>query len=369
MNSKTELGLTIFEQWLGYPIAEKKLLETQFKVELEQISDSLFTPPSENLIVPSDKYSAPWVDALFFRISKEIGVAPRDFWPNRAPYAVCLTHDIDRVFSTVQRLKHGAGISEVLSDCLSLRSDELRKQNVFFNFSRLSEMLNEFKIKSALYVLLEKRRWLKALKSREPQHVIGVYGLEDVAQELVKLNVLGCEIGIHGSFDSWNNPQYLQNEVALLHAAGIPKIWGGRNHYLQFDPDKTLAAYESAGFCYDSTMGFNFISGFRSGTSFPFLWKNIVEIPLHLMDTALWYEYSSQAQRIIQATNSLAQVRKFGGLLMVNWHLQYVNKGAFEERYSVFTKILKQAISDGAWICLPHQAAQHWIGRAFFRSI
>lgn len=350
------------------PDNRKKKLKTRFKVELEKIADSLFAPPSENLIVPSDKYATPWVDALFHGISKETGATPNGFWPNRAPYAVCLTHDIDRVFASVQRLKHGVGISQVLGDCWSLRNEEARKQNVFFNFSSLSDMLQELNIKSALYVLLEKKRWLKAFKNREPQHVIGVYGLEDVAQELVKLYSLGCEIGIHGSFDSWNNPQHLQKEVASLQAVGVKEVWGGRNHYLQFDPDKTLAAYEAAGLCYDSSMGFNFISGFRSGTSFPFMWKNIVEIPMHLMDTALWYEYSSQAQRVARATSTLAQVRRFGGLLMVNWHLQYVNKEAFEERYSLFANMLRQAISDGAWICLPHQAAQHWMERALFRA-
>lgn len=138
---------------------------------------------------------------------------------------------------------------------------------------------------------------------------------------------------------------------------------GGRNHYLQFDLLKTPKSLSSAGLSYDSSMGFNFSNGFRVGTSFPYQWESIIEMPLHIMDTSLWYECETNQERFNRITEIQQRVKNNGGLLMLNWHLQYVNQEKFSERFKLFKGILERAIADKAWICLPREVFQVWRDR------
>ena len=61
-------------------------------------------------------------------------------------------------------------------------------------------------------------------------------------------------------------------------------------HWLYFDSQAPLAL-EKAGFSYDSTLGYNETIGYRSGTTQVFKHPNtdhLMELPLHIMDTALF---------------------------------------------------------------------------------
>jgi hypothetical protein len=64
-------------------------------------------------------------------------------------------------------------------------------------------------------------------------------------------------------------------------------------HWLYWD-ENSPAQLEAAGFTYDSTGGFNGAVGYRAGTTQAFkppMARRILELPLHVMDTALFYPY------------------------------------------------------------------------------
>ncbi len=97
-------------------------------------------------------------------------------------------------------------------------------------------------------------------------------------------------------------------------------------HWLYF-ADESPQQLEDAGFDYDSTWGYNDAVGYRAGTSQVFRLpgtKHLLELPLTIMDTALFYPgrmgLTARAGAARCAGESSPKRARFGGTLVVNWH-------------------------------------------------
>ncbi|MBF0640327.1 GNAT superfamily N-acetyltransferase [Pseudomonas protegens] len=81
----------------------------------------------------------------------------------------------------------------------------------------------------------------------------------------------GHEIGLHPSYNSFQNPQQIQAEAQRLRRTCEEEnirqtVWGGRMHYLRWEHPTTMRAWDAAGLTYDSTLGYADYVGFRCGT-------------------------------------------------------------------------------------------------------
>ena len=100
---------------------------------------------------------------------------------------------------------------------------------------------------------------------------------------------------------------------------------GVRMHWLYFEPDSPRRL-EAAGFDYDSTWGYNDAVGYRAGTSQVFRLpasENLMELPLSVMDSALFYRgrmNRSQTDASQDCDQIVANARRFGGTVVINWH-------------------------------------------------
>ena len=89
---------------------------------------------------------------------------------------------------------------------------------------------------------------------------------------------------------------------------------------------KAQSLLEKAGFDYDSTIGYNETIGYRAGTSQVFKHPDVdhlLELPLHIMDTALFYpSYMnlSDEQAGAAMLPLIENAARFGGVLTINWH-------------------------------------------------
>jgi len=96
-------------------------------------------------------------------------------------------------------------------------------------------------------------------------------------------------------------------------------------HWLYFD-SQAPSTLEKAGFSYDSTVGYNEAIGYRAGTAQVFKHPNVdrlLELPLHIMDTALFYpSYMNLSDDEARAAMLplIENVTRFGGVLTINWH-------------------------------------------------
>jgi hypothetical protein len=184
-----------------------------------------------------------------------------------------------------------------------------------------------------------------------PQMRASSYGAADIAERLRALVSSRQEVGLHG-IDAWIDSARGEDEMAqIATTAGVTNI-GVRMHWLYFNEHSPLAL-EKAGFSYDSTVGYNQTIGYRAGTSQvyrPLDVTHLLELPLHIMDTALFYpNYLNltfrEADRRIGSIVDCA--RQFGGAVTLNWHdRSRAPERLWGEFYGAQIRGLKQK---GAW--------------------
>jgi hypothetical protein len=150
------------------------------------------------------------------------------------------------------------------------------------------------------------------------------YDAVDLKENFQELKNSGHEIAVHG-IDAWRDVAAGINErERISQLTGANEI-GARMHWLFFD-EKSFKKLETAGFDYDSTMGYNETVGYRAGTAQvfkPLTAQKILELPLHIMDTALFYPAYlnlSPAQAREKIRPLIENAIERGGVLTVNWH-------------------------------------------------
>ena len=150
------------------------------------------------------------------------------------------------------------------------------------------------------------------------------YALTDIADDLKKLLSANREIAVHG-IDAWRDSAKGRDEREHIQKITGTAETGVRMHWLYFD-SQAPATLEKAGFSYDSTVGYNETIGYRAGTTQVFKHAEVdhlLELPLHIMDTALFYpSYMNLSDDEARAAMLplIENVTRFGGVLTINWH-------------------------------------------------
>lgn len=147
----------------------------------------------------------------------------------------------------------------------------------------------------------------------------------------------GHEIGMHGSYNTFRNPNQIANErrrlIEACDKAGLEiSPDGNRQHYLRWDAAQTPDHLEAAGFGYDTTGSFADRPGFRYGTARPFpMWSfrrnaplRIRQHPLVLMEcsvTAKAYLGMGHTQEALELMHLLKRRSlAHGGDFTLLWH-------------------------------------------------
>ncbi|HLW53541.1 MAG TPA: hypothetical protein VKW06_11925 [Candidatus Angelobacter sp.] len=191
-----------------------------------------------------------------------------------------------------------------------------------------------------------------------PSRRAAAYSASEISAQVRELISAGCEVGLHG-IDAWLDTSSARSELdEIRRITGIGDI-GVRMHWLYFD-QQSPEVLEKAGADYDSTSGYNETVGYRSGTTQaykPLQASRLLELPLHVMDTALFfpcYLGLSRVQARQQIGKLIANAREFGGVLTVNWH----DRSITPERLwgDVYAALLDDLRSNGAWFATAAQA-------------
>jgi hypothetical protein len=178
------------------------------------------------------------------------------------------------------------------------------------------------------------------------------YRASDISDQIRNLKLRGCEIGLHG-INAWLDAAKAREEAEEIRRVSGADPVGVRMHWLYFNEQSPIIL-EQAGMDYDSTVGYNETVGFRAGTTQvykPLGVDRLLELPLHVMDTALFYpshmdlppkEAWRRVGRIIDCAD------RFGGTITVNWHDRSI---AAERCWDDFYgDLVRELQSRGAWL-------------------
>lgn len=262
-------------------------------------------------------------------------------------FIACLTHDVDhprvryhKCDHTIFGFLYRALIGSVINFCRgkrSLRQVALNWKAAFslpLVFTGLAKdfwnqldryLALEKDLASTFFVIPTKGDSGVDSEGRTKERRAARYSLADIADDLNKLLSADCEIAVHG-IDAWrDSAKGCDERERIQRVTGASDQIGVRMHWLYFGA-QSATLLEKAGFNYDSTIGYNETIGYRAGTSQVFKHPDVdhlLELPLHIMDTSLFYpSYMnlSDEQAGAAMLPLIDNAARFGGVLTINWH-------------------------------------------------
>lgn len=285
-----------------------------------------------------------WLDILGQVIQRQ--------WPTivlkRHRFKMKISHDVD-IPSRYGFLKFKSLIRSIGGDII-LRADlinAVRAPWIWLNSKNAIHPLDPANTFDWLMDLSDKHNLTSAfyfMCGRTDPTKDAIYEIEHPAIRalLRKIHQRGHEIGLHPSYNTYQNPESIKTEAERLRKVCKEEnirqdSWGGRMHFLRWRQPTTLNAWEKAGMTYDSTLGYADRPGFRCGTCFEYPAFDPIEgkqlalriRPLIAMDCSVISEHylgfgSTEAayEKFLQLKEAC---RAVNGQFTLLWHNSFFN--------------------------------------------
>lgn len=262
---------------------------------------------------------------------------------------VCLTHDVDRVRKTYQYFTHT--VKYLLHGQVKRAFRSLAKlfarQSPYWGFDEVLRIENQYGVKSTFFFLDESAK-IRPWSPKSFKLAAGRYKVTEkkVAETMRYLDQNGWEVGVHGSYYSYNNLELLKREKSHIeNVIGHPVI-GIRQHYLNWN-ENTWLYQAQAGFLYDSTWGFTRDIGFKDGHVKPFTpiqGQNFLEIPMTIMDSC----FEADKNRWEKLEQIIVEIDKQDACLVINFHTNNFDEIDFPNYKSNFIRLIETLQQKGA---------------------
>lgn len=168
-------------------------------------------------------------------------------------------------------------------------------------------------------------------------------------QKLLKSLAHNYDMGLHPSYESYDNPKKIEVEVKRLENSIGRKVTSARCHFLRVNLPETYRAFITNGITDDYTLIYASQSGFRTGLCVPFKWfdlqKNeVTNLTIHnsvIMEGTL-RDYNKLTVENAKSTSLklLSEVKKHGGEFISIFHNDSFVPG--QEKWIEFYKELLQ---------------------------
>lgn len=307
-------------------------------------------------------------------------------WPNNKPFAVCLTHDVDRVslYSSKKRIwRRQIQLSNprtlwqkarrTLGNMVYAVYSPPSPEDPLHTYEKWIETEKKVNAHSTFFF------W-PGFKNVKKHHLTDcLYDLNDpvafdgqkctVAEMIQEIDHRGWEVGLHASWYSYDNEDELKGQKERLEEVLNHEVESVRQHCLHYDIRITPFVHSKAKLRYDSTLGFNDNVGFRFGTCYP--WHlidlktdretSVLEIPLHVQDSAmlapnkgLRLDEEMAFQYVVQISDS---VKKVGGVLTLLWHPHYMIEPTW---WNLYIRTLQYLKEGDAWFASVKEVGERW---------
>lgn len=251
-------------------------------------------------------------------------------------YSLCLSHDIDSPisvnYSILNLIKSSAADLFIRRDPVLIFKRLLgllynRKYDPHFTFDYIIKISNDLNIVSEFNFIVENYN----------QIINGCYDFDSPLfyEVLKKIHANGHKIGIHPSFNSYDDYKMLEREFKkfnnVLSKLCIEQKITGRQHYLRFKTPYTWRYWDKLGAQKDSSLGSEYFVGFKSSICMPYRvydlldrkTLNLIEYPLIAMDVAFFKigSYDHYFKEIVRISKI---VREYGGTFTLLFHNNYL---------------------------------------------
>ncbi len=268
-------------------------------------------------------------------------------------FSMLLTHDIDEIerFPTIKKMIKGMGGDILYRKSLTLPFKTLYeyielklgiKKDPYDTFEKIMDISDKFDLKSHFFFMAggttqkyDNRYDIKSEKSFKILNTI---------------KSRGHSIGIHPSYNAYNNAKQFKKEKDTLEEVLSSKLESGREHYLRFEVPTTWQLWDNNNFKWCSNLAYANKSGFRAGCCYsyhPFniLTRkklNIIERPLILMEATFAQEVKS-----VEEFNQLSDyyfdiVQKYQGEFVLLWHNASFNESTIKKYTQSYLHILNK---------------------------
>ena len=172
---------------------------------------------------------------------------------------------------------------------------------------------------------------------------------------------IGWEVGLHGSYDSYNNRDILRKEKNQLEAILGKPIEGIRQHYLNLEIPLTWNIHNNLGFKYDASFGLTEEVGFRQGICCPFfpLNNDFLEIPLTIMDSPLMDNYKDKKERLKIINDLLDLAEANNSVVTILWHQRVFNEKEYPGYSETYEDIIIECQKRKAWFATGSEIYKH----------
>lgn len=323
----------------------------------------------------------PYLDEEYLRAG---GRKPR--WPNGASFAACLTHDVDFVASRNARMHWRRIVSQ--GRYLHSRRDARAAralQASLFSFARAlipspgSDALHAYEHWLATEAEVGAKSTFLFLPDRyaHPHYTDGGYRYADrirfdgqkctVAEMMQEIHCRGWEVGLHASWRSYDCADEMKRQKEQVESAIDASVESVRHHQLHFDIRRTPRVHHEAGLLVDSSLGFNDNIGFRCGTSYPWLLRDlesdteleVLELPLVVQDKCLVRSLGCDSEELALdwVGRIIRRVKEVGGVFTLLWHAGSLGSPVYE---NVYRQILGMLFAEGACFATMRRIAEIW---------
>ena len=211
------------------------------------------------------------------------------------------------------------------------------------SYELMNELHNEYKLEPIYFFLVAKKNGFYD-KNILPDN--------EAMQQLIKTHADKYNIGLHPSWQSFNDDELLMEEKEILQTISGVKIDSSRQHYIKSSLPETYKNLIHTGIKNDYSMGYGSINGFRASTGSSFYWYDLSEEkittlrinPFCFMDANCFYEQKlSVEESLTELLHFYNVCKKLNTTLITILHNNFLGTGKeFEGWKELYIKFISQ---------------------------
>ena len=263
---------------------------------------------------------------------------------NPTSFSFLPTYDIDIAWSYKEKglLRNVGGF--IKSPTLERVAVLLKgKKDPYDSYDFMNDLHKEYKLRPSYFFLVAQKNGLYD-KNILPDN--------EAMQELIKTHTNKYSIGLHPSWQSYNDDVLLMEEKNTLESIAGLKINASRQHFIKFTLPETYQSLLKTGIVHDYSMGYGSINGFRASTASPFYWydlsaEKITTLRIHpfcFMDANCFYEQKLTVEEsFTELMNFYQSCKKVNVPLITIFHNNFLGTAKeFEGWKDLYVKFIFQ---------------------------